>query len=216
MRGPGKEIVGDGHYTSPVIPMSRLTTEGRIEGEEDEEFMMQETLLKRFSILVNGEETEPANVIERAVDLHALLVIGSSGYQKCVAHLWRGWLVQDENDPLNFIPFKKKAVTEYWAHFDPDRMRAPQYQNALQITMSATYLILYTIAINTINDTGDLDIIEGILYLFTAGFIFDEFTKFWKDKSSPCTRLTGPLTNPYLAAITSASGTFSTSFCTVL
>ena len=81
----------------------------RIEEEENEEFLMQETLLKRFSIISNGAETEPANVIERAVDLHALHVIGSSGYQKCVDHLWRGWLVQDENDPMKFIPFRKKA-----------------------------------------------------------------------------------------------------------
>ena len=26
---------------------------------------MQETLLRRYSIMINGEETEPANVIER-------------------------------------------------------------------------------------------------------------------------------------------------------
>ncbi|MCJ1443553.1 MAG: hypothetical protein MMC23_004052 [Stictis urceolatum] len=151
-----------------------------IEEEENEEFLMQETLLKRFSIISNGAETEPANVIERAVDLHALHVIGSSGYQKCVDHLWRGWLVQDENDPMKFIPFRKKAVTSYWAHLDPDRMRTPRYQNTVQITISVIFLILYTIAINTINDTGDLDVIEGILYLFTAGFIFDEISKFWK------------------------------------
>ena len=59
-------------------------------------------------------------------------------------------------------------------------MRTPRYQNTVQITISVIFLILYTIAINTINDTGDLDVIEGILYLFTAGFIFDEISKFWK------------------------------------
>lgn len=161
-----------------------------IEGEEDEEFLMQETLLKRYSIVINGKETEPANAIERAVDLHALRVIGSSGYQKCVNHLWRGWLVQDDLDPSKFISYKKKADPSYWAHLDPDRMRAPQYQNAVQISVSVIYLILYTIAINTINASGDLDIIEGILYLFTAGFIFDELAKFWKDKTSSRTVFT--------------------------
>ena len=59
-------------------------------------------------------------------------------------------------------------------------MRTPQYQNAVQISVSVVYLILYTIAINTINNTGDLDVIEGILYIFTAGFIFDEIGKLWK------------------------------------
>jgi hypothetical protein len=50
-----------------------------LEAEEDLEYLLQEVLLKRYSILINGEETAPANVIERAVDLHALRVIGSSG-----------------------------------------------------------------------------------------------------------------------------------------
>ena len=141
---------------------------------------MQETLLKRYSILIKGEETEPANAIERAVDLHALRVIGSSGYQKCINYLWRGWLIQDENDPGRFRDYKEKSKVDYWSHFDPDRMRTPQYQNFVQISISFLYLVLYTIAINTINNTGDLDLIEGILYIFTAAFMFDEAAKFWK------------------------------------
>ena len=151
-----------------------------IELEEDEEYLLQDFLLKRYSILINGEETEPANAIERAVDLHALRVIGSSGYQKCVSYLWRGWLIQDDQYPSNFIAWENKANTNYWDHFDPDRMRAPLYQNAVQIFFSLLYVALYTGAINTINSTGDLDVVEGILYLMTAGFIFDEVSKFWK------------------------------------
>ena len=151
-----------------------------IELEEDQDYLLQDLLLKRYSILISGEETEPANVIERAVDLHALRVIGSSGYQKCITYLWRGWLVQDDQYPSNFIPWKDKANTTFWDHFDPDRMRAPRYQNAVQIFFSLLYLALYTGAINTINSTGDLDVVEGILYVMTAGFVFDEIGKLWK------------------------------------
>lgn len=50
-----------------------------IEDEENMQYLLQDVLLTRYSIIVNGEETMPANVIERAVDLHALRVIGSSG-----------------------------------------------------------------------------------------------------------------------------------------
>lgn len=152
----------------------------RIETEEDQEYLLQNVLLKRYSVLVDGEQTAPANVIERAVDLHALRVTGSSGYQKCVNYLWRGWLVQDENDPSQFVDYKKKDNTYYWTHVDPDRMRAPIYQNATQIIFSLIYLALYTGAINTVNPSGDLDIVEIILYIFTAGFICDEASKFWK------------------------------------
>lgn len=151
-----------------------------LEREENLEYLLQDVLLKRYSILVDGEETAPANVIERAVDLHALRVIGSSAYQKCISYLWKGWLIQDENDPSRFVDYKEKTNTSYWSHLAPDRMRVPLYQNALEIIFSLTYLALYTSAINTINPTGDVDVIEGLLYIFTAGFLCDEISKFWK------------------------------------
>jgi hypothetical protein len=88
--------------------------------------------------------------------------------------------VQDEEDPSRFTDYKLKTSTNYWDHFDPDRMRVPQYQNAVQVIVSIAYLALYTGAINTINPTGDLDAIEGLLYIFTLGFMCDEATKFFK------------------------------------
>lgn len=151
-----------------------------IEAEENQDYLLQEVLLKRFSVVKDGKETEPANVIERAVDLHALEVTGSSGYQKCVKYLWRGWLQQDDKNAGTFIPYKDRDNTNYWDHYNPDRMRTPLYQNAAQISISLIYLALYTGAINTVNEDGDLDVVEGILYLMTAGFIFDEASKFWK------------------------------------
>ena len=151
-----------------------------IEGEENEDYLFEKVLLQRYSVMRNGQETEPANVIERAVDLHALEVTGSSGYQRCVKYLWRGWLQQNDKDAGTFIPYKDKDNTNYWSHFNPDRMRTPMYQNGLQIAITLVYLGLYTGAINTVNEDGDLDVVEGILYLMTAGFIFDELAKFWK------------------------------------
>lgn len=151
-----------------------------IETDDDIDYVMHSILLKRYSIMVDGNATPPSNVIEKAVDLHALRVIGSSGYQKCVSYLWRGWLVQDENDPASFVDFKDKSNTDFMAHLDPDRMRAPMYQNAAQVLISLIYLGLYSGAINSINRDADIDFVEGLLYAFTLGFIFDELTKFWK------------------------------------
>jgi hypothetical protein len=151
-----------------------------IEAEEDMDYLLEEVLLKRYSLFINGEATVPANAIERAVDLHSLTVIGSSGYQKCISYLWRGWLVQDDEDPSRFVDYENKTNTNYWSHLDPDRMRVPQYQNTVQIAFSVIYLGLYTGAINTINPSGDLDVVEGLLYLFTLGFVCDEIAKFWK------------------------------------
>ncbi|CAO2653450.1 Nn.00g028610.m01.CDS01 [Neocucurbitaria sp. VM-36] len=151
-----------------------------IEDEEDMSYLFEEVLLKRYSILVDDQPTVPANAVEKAVDLHAVVVIGSSGYQKCINYLWRGWIVQDDQDPSRFVPFDKKTNTSYWAHLDPDRMRVPRYQNWVQIAMSLIFLGLFTGAINTINPSGDLDVVEGLLYIFTLGFICDEANKFWK------------------------------------
>ena len=44
-------------------------------------------------------------------------------------------------------------------------MRAPPYQNALEIVISIAFLALYTVAIKTINQSGELDAIESFLYV---------------------------------------------------
>jgi hypothetical protein len=151
-----------------------------IEAEEDQEYLLHDILLKRYSILQKDQETQPANVIERAVDLHCLRVIGSSGYQKCIKYLWRGWIQQDDKDAGQYRFYEARDNPSYWAHLNPDRMRTPLYQNVVQISVSLIYLALFTGAVNTINEDGDLDVVEGILYVMTLGFIFDEIAKFWK------------------------------------
>jgi hypothetical protein len=151
-----------------------------IEQESDLRYLLHDVLLRRYSILIDGEPAPPGNVIEKAVDLHALRVICSSGYQKCISYLWRGWLVQDEDDPAVFVDYHDRDNRSLIVHLDPDRMRTPMYQNVTMLLMSFIYLALYTACINTINPTGSFDLAEMFLYLFTAGFICDELTKFWK------------------------------------
>ncbi|KAL2861144.1 putative potassium ion channel Yvc1 [Aspergillus lucknowensis] len=151
-----------------------------IEAEQDQNHLLIHVLLKRYSLFIDGEETDPVNVIERAVDLHALRIIGSSGYQKCIKYLWNGWLCQQEGNPTNFVFYRERDSTKLRVHFHPDRMRAPIYQSVCQILFSLVYLALYTEVINTVNPTGDLDVVEGILYVMTLAFICDEVTKLWK------------------------------------
>lgn len=141
---------------------------------------MHAVLLKRYAMIVNGEQTNVANAIERAVDLHALRVIASSGYQKTVQYLWKGWLFQAQDDHTRFVDYEEKANANYIVHVDPHRMGAPIYQNATQVIFSLGYLGLHTGAINTVNPTGNFDIIKGLLYIFTFAFLWDEIAKFWK------------------------------------
>ena len=88
--------------------------------------------------------------------------------------------MQDENDPSVFVDYTDKDNPDFLTHMDPDRIRAPVYQNAAQVIFSIIYLILYTIAINSINASGNFDGAEILLYIFTIGFVSDEFMKFWK------------------------------------
>lgn len=150
------------------------------DAESDQDFLFQEILLKRFSLLKNGEESSPVSALEKAVDLHATRVIGSSGFQKCVNYLWRGWVVQDLDDPMKFVHYRNAGNKNYWAHFDHDRIRAPKYQNAFQVMISVMFLIFYTVSVNTVSARGGIDVEEGVLYLFTLSFIADELTKLWK------------------------------------
>ncbi|CAG8908490.1 unnamed protein product [Penicillium egyptiacum] len=151
-----------------------------IESEQNQDYVMRDILLKRYSIFSEGVETDPANVIERAVDLHALRIISSAPYQKCIQYLWKGWICQEEGNPTNFVEYSEKSNTGYWVHFHPDRMRTPLYQNVCQILFSLIYLAVYTAVINTVNPSGDVDVVEAILYGMTLAFICDEAIKFWK------------------------------------
>lgn len=137
-------------------------------------------MLKRYSVVKNGEETDPVNVIEHCIDLHALGIIGSRGYQKCIKYLWLGWICQNDMNPNYFVEYEDRANTSYWTHFNPIRMRSPIYQNVMQMGFSFLYLVLYSFVIGTVNRTGDIDAGEWLLYTMTLSLIFDEITKAWK------------------------------------
>ncbi|KAK9475091.1 uncharacterized protein V1510DRAFT_346603, partial [Dipodascopsis tothii] len=151
-----------------------------IEAEEDEAYLFQEMLCRRFATLSSGEATPVRNVLEIAVDVHALNVIGSSGYQRCITYIWQGWIIQSPLDPTEYISYNKTANTSFWAHFDSDRMKAPKYQNWFQLAVSIVYLGLYTGAVNTANPNATFDPVEELFYVFTLGFLFDEIGKFYK------------------------------------
>lgn len=157
-----------------------LTAYRSIESEDDLHFLLHDVLLHRYAIIIDGEATPAANVVEKAVDLHAIEIITSSGYQKCIMYLWRGWLIQNEDDPSTFVDYRDRDNTKYLVHLDPDRIRVPMFQNAAQMIISVIYVVLFTITINTPNPDGKLDTAEVLLYIFTLGFICEEFTKWWK------------------------------------
>ncbi|KAK7204213.1 hypothetical protein BZA70DRAFT_281820 [Myxozyma melibiosi] len=150
-----------------------------IEEEQDQDFLFKEMLCRRFSLIVDNEVTDARNALELAVDIHSLTVIGSSGYQKCISWIWHGWIVPSPVRPSEYVSYTDVAVPDFWTHFNPDRIKTPLYQNGLQLAFSIVYLALYTGAVNTANPGGNFDPVEGLLYVFTLGFLFDEIVKFY-------------------------------------
>src|SRR5271169_3636140 len=58
-------------------------------------------------------------------------------------------------------------------------MVVPLYQNLLNLFLTLLFMILYTISVNTPNDKGEIDVVEGFLFAFALGFFFDEVIKMY-------------------------------------
>lgn len=150
-----------------------------IEAEEDERYLFISMLCHRFSININSEDTEPESALELAVDMHSTIVIGSSGYQRCMDWLWNGHIIQSTRNPQSYVMYNASGDTRFTAHFNPDRIRTPMYQNFLEIFLSVIYLILFTVIINIDSENRTLNAFEILFYIFTASYIVDDAIKLY-------------------------------------
>lgn len=145
--------------------------------DEDDHYLFIEVLCKRYQILLNDEVSNPISALELAVDNHSTVIISSTGYQKCISHLWNGWIIQSDKNPMNYVIYKDIANSNFSKHFNPDRLKTPKYQNFIEIIISVFYLLLYT---NMLNDSNrSIDLLEFIYYFMTFSFALDEFIKFY-------------------------------------
>lgn len=151
-----------------------------IEQEKDDKYLFIQMLCRRYVVNLNTIDSEPTNALELAVDMHSTIVIGSSGYQRCIKWLWRGWIVQSAQDPQSYVLYKDVSKSSLASHFDPDRIKTPFYQYSLEIFFSIIYLLLYSIVVNK-SEKGvvPIDFFEGCYYFFTFSYIFDELTKLY-------------------------------------
>lgn len=150
-----------------------------IEDEQDERYLFRDVLCSRYSITLHGKDSEPANALELAVDLHSTSVIATSGYQRCINWLWRGWIIQDSMNPNEYVFYRDLGVNRFATHFTPDRLKTPNYQNYIQLIFCFVYLGLFTLTINTLQKGGDFDVYECFFYLFTFGEIVDDLMKIY-------------------------------------
>lgn len=176
------ELTNNDLYVSRSLVAQTLAS-ALIERETNDKYLFISMLCHRYSINLNDEDSEPENALELAVDTHSL-IISTSGYQRCIKWLWVGWIIQSKNDPSEYVLFNRKSDTNFWLHFNPDRIQTPLYQNALEIFFAILFLILYTIVANIDIVPDTINIFEIVLFLFVLGFSLDEFQRFYHLGSS--------------------------------
>ncbi|ODV96026.1 hypothetical protein PACTADRAFT_49446 [Pachysolen tannophilus NRRL Y-2460] len=150
-----------------------------IENERDERYLFISMLCQRYSINSNNKDLPPKNALEAAVDMHSTIVISSSGYQRCIKWLWRGYIIQSSSHPSKYIMYNASGNANFSVHFNPDRIKTPFYQNTLEIIFSLIYLFLYTIIINIDTENRILNFFEVSFYILTFGYVFDEIGKLY-------------------------------------
>lgn len=150
-----------------------------IQRERNDKYLFLSILCHRYSINLNDSDTDPANVLELAIDMNVFCVITTSEFQRCIKWLWRGWIIQSKLDQSEYVLYKNTGDVKFWDHFNPDRIQTPLYQNFLEILFAITYLGLFTIIVNADVDDNFIGLFEILFLLFTVGFTIDEFVKFY-------------------------------------
>jgi hypothetical protein len=150
-----------------------------IDGCTDERYLFLVMLAKRYTINLNGIVSTPFNALEMAIDQHSTIVISCSGFQRCIKWMWRGWIIQSGENPNEYILYNHTDCPKFWTHFNPERVKTPEYQNLLQLIVSLLYVVAYTWALN---DGGERPLRrwrtgEVVFYTMTLSFILDEATK---------------------------------------
>ncbi|KAF7967273.1 hypothetical protein HWV62_35029 [Athelia sp. TMB] len=113
---------------------------------------------------LDGDTSDMASALEMAVDSHCTIFLSSSEAQDVVLDLWRGELIQKNNEhhDIDYISYTETRDSGFWAHLDPARISVPRYQireplerlTPDQNAMDPWEYVLYTMSLSfAIEDT---------------------------------------------------------------
>ncbi|KAG0293188.1 Double-strand break repair protein mre11a, partial [Dissophora globulifera] len=125
-----------------------------------------------------GEESNTAeSAIEIAIRVHATDFLADVEVQRCVQALWNGLILQVEDDEcrVRFVEYSgvRRSRHFLWEWVDVGRLNVPNYQNNLKIALFVLFLAMYTVVVN--DRTKDPTVVEWFVYVFSCGYIFEEF-----------------------------------------
>ncbi|KAE8541268.1 hypothetical protein D1P53_002625 [Cryptococcus gattii VGV] len=134
----------------------------------------------------DGDESAPSSALEIAIDHHDTIFLSSSEAEHVVNCLWRGDLVQrnNENMDIDYVPYQPGESSSFWAHLNPDRMSVPRYQSTFKIVVWCIFLFVYSQSVQTplesFNAERNWDGYEIVLYVMALAFLIEETVKMFK------------------------------------
>ncbi|BEJ15939.1 hypothetical protein CspHIS471_0505440 [Cutaneotrichosporon sp. HIS471] len=132
----------------------------------------------------DGDQSPALSALECAIDQHCTIFLSSNEAQTVVQSLWKGEWVQhnNEDDDIDYTEYHIDSENGgFWAHFNPNRLAVPRYQNMFKIVMWIVYLFVYSQAVQSPLEATDpyheFDGWEITLYIMTFAYFLDEIRR---------------------------------------
>ncbi|KAF9054955.1 calcium activated cation channel [Hymenopellis radicata] len=137
---------------------------------------------------MDGDSSDMTSALEMAIDSHCTIFLSSTEAQDVVGALWRGELIQKNNDHLDieYVPYADVESHSYWGHLDPSRLSVPRYQNIIRITIWLVLLVVYSQTVKQPAErldplnSGYLDVWEIIFYVLALSITLEDVYKFFQ------------------------------------
>ncbi|PBL02691.1 hypothetical protein ARMGADRAFT_1006022 [Armillaria gallica] len=137
---------------------------------------------------IDGDESDMTSALEMAIDLHCTIFLSSTEAQDVVGALWRGDLIQKNNENLEieYVPYAQTHPETFWGHLDPSRLSVPRYLNVVRIIVWFVLLFVYCQTVRQPAERLDpltnayLDGWEDAFYLLALSITLEDVYKFTK------------------------------------
>ncbi|KAJ7180384.1 calcium activated cation channel [Mycena crocata] len=138
-------------------------------------------------IQVDGDKSDLSSALEMAIDSHCTIFLSSSEAQDVVNSLWRGDIIQknNENHDIDYVQYAEtRSDRSFFGRLDPARMSVPRYQNMFRIVVWLLFLLVYSQAVRQplerSQGTADFDEWEIALYTLALSFLFEDINRLYK------------------------------------
>ncbi|KAJ6538556.1 Ca2+-permeable cation channel activity protein [Mycena vulgaris] len=138
-------------------------------------------------IQADGDRSDMSSALEMAIDSHCTIFLSSTEAQDVVNSLWRGDIIQKNNDDhdIDYVPYAEvRDSASFFSRMDPARLSVPRYQNMFRIVVWLFFLLAYSQAVRQPLERSQfmpqLDEWEIILYAMALSFLCEDINRLYK------------------------------------